>query len=115
MSKVGTEVMPSSFGIFIQHIYQMLYWLRKQMENGVCVDYINLNMVCPTNTNLFVIECTFFCMSFGLKNVKVTYQSITNKIFMNQIGYMLEVYIDDKTVTIIKEANLIIDLTKDFH
>lgn len=37
-------------------------------------------------------------MSFGLKNVGATYQRIITKVFSNQIGSNLEVYIDDMVV-----------------
>ena len=39
-----------------------------------------------------------FCykvMPFGLKNTRATYQRMMNKVFKNQIGRNLEVYLDD--------------------
>ena len=38
-------------------------------------------------------------MPFGLKNAGATYQRMMNKVFHNQIGDMLEVYMDDMIVT----------------
>ena len=37
-------------------------------------------------------------MSFGLKNTGATYQRMMNKVFRNEIGDMLEVYMDDMIV-----------------
>ena len=34
-------------------------------------------------------------MSFGLKNAKATYQRLMNKAFADQIGRIMEVYVDD--------------------
>ena len=37
-------------------------------------------------------------MSFGFKNVKVTYQRLVNKIFTDKIGKSMEIYVDDMLV-----------------
>jgi hypothetical protein len=37
-------------------------------------------------------------MPFGLKNVGATYQWLVNKMFQNQIGRNMEVYVDDMLV-----------------
>jgi hypothetical protein len=37
-------------------------------------------------------------MPFGLKNAGATYQRMMNKVFQNEIGDMLEVYMDDMIV-----------------
>ena len=37
-------------------------------------------------------------MPFGLKNAGATYQRLVNKMFANQIGRNMEVYIDDMLV-----------------
>lgn len=54
------------------------------------------------------MEATFFVidrgtyyykvMSFGLKNIGVTYQRLVYQIFREKIGEMLEVYVDDMVV-----------------
>ena len=37
-------------------------------------------------------------MPFGLKNARATYQRLVNRMFQNQIGTTMEVYIDDMLV-----------------
>ncbi|XP_077247219.1 uncharacterized protein LOC143886934 [Tasmannia lanceolata] len=37
-------------------------------------------------------------MPFGLKNAGATYQRLVNKLFQNQIGHNMEVYVDDMLV-----------------
>ena len=49
----------------------------------------------------FVTSQGLFCykvMSFGLKNARVTYQRLMNKMFMHQIGRNVQVYVDDMLV-----------------
>ena len=49
----------------------------------------------------FVTSQGLFCykvMSFGLKNAGATYQRLMNKMFANQIGRNVQVYIDDMLV-----------------
>nr|KYP56876.1 Transposon Ty3-G Gag-Pol polyprotein [Cajanus cajan] len=49
----------------------------------------------------FITETTNYCyrvMPFGLKNVGATYQHLMNKIFHDQIGQSMEVYVDDMVV-----------------
>lgn len=49
----------------------------------------------------FVTKEGFFCyrvMPFGLKNANATYQGLVNKIFKEQIGHNVEVYVDDMLV-----------------
>ena len=41
-------------------------------------------------------------MPFGLKNAGATYQRLVNKMFQNQIGASMEVYIDDMLVKSVK-------------
>ena len=37
-------------------------------------------------------------MPFGLKNAGATYQRLVNRMFSDQIGRMMEVYVDDMLV-----------------
>ncbi|XP_070682894.1 uncharacterized protein [Malus domestica] len=49
----------------------------------------------------FITERGLYCytvMPFGLKNAGSTYQRLVNKMFKNQIGNTMEVYIDDMVV-----------------
>ncbi|VVA34737.1 PREDICTED: RNA-directed DNA polymerase homolog, partial [Prunus dulcis] len=49
----------------------------------------------------FIIERGTYCymvMPFGLKNAEATYQRLVNKIFKEQIGKTMEVYVDDMLV-----------------
>lgn len=65
----------------------------------------------------FVIERGFYCyrrMPFGLKNASATYQRLVNKIFEDQIGKNMEVYMDDMLVKSIKANNHVDDLEKAF-
>lgn len=46
----------------------------------------------------FITDWGFYCykaMSFGLKNVRATYQRLVNKIFADLIGKTMEVYMDN--------------------
>nr|KYP74121.1 Retrovirus-related Pol polyprotein from transposon 297 family [Cajanus cajan] len=49
----------------------------------------------------FITDSANYCyqvMPFGLKNVGATYQRLMNKVFRNQIGKNMEVYVDDMVV-----------------
>lgn len=47
----------------------------------------------------------FKMMSFGLKNVEAIFQKLMDKIFENQIGRNIEVYLDDILVKSSKEED----------
>lgn len=47
----------------------------------------------------------FQSMSFGLKNTGATYQRMMDKVFKEQIGRNLEVYVDDILVKSLKEKS----------
>ncbi|GAU51417.1 hypothetical protein TSUD_88720 [Trifolium subterraneum] len=53
-------------------------------------------------------------MPFGLKNAGATYQRMMNKVFQNEIGDMLEVYMDDMSVKSEKEIDHTIHLKRVF-
>ncbi|GAU47361.1 hypothetical protein TSUD_403640 [Trifolium subterraneum] len=53
-------------------------------------------------------------MPFGLKNAGATYQSIMNKVFHNEIGDMLEVYMDDMIVKSEEEIDHTVHLKRVF-
>ena len=53
-------------------------------------------------------------MPFGLKNAGVIYQRLVNKIFTQQIGRNVKVYIDDVVLKSAREASHLDDLQKIF-
>ncbi|XP_064963219.1 uncharacterized protein LOC135611400 [Musa acuminata AAA Group] len=53
-------------------------------------------------------------MSFGLKNAGATYQRAVNKMFAQQIGWNVEVYVDDMIVKSHAAADHLTDLTETF-
>ena len=66
----------------------------------------------------FITSKGLFCykvMPFGLKNTRVTYQRLMNKMFHNQIGRNVEVYIDNMLVKTKDEANHLEDLEETFE
>jgi hypothetical protein len=66
----------------------------------------------------FIISKGLFCykvMPFRLKNTGATYQRLMNKMFHNQIGRNVEVYIDDMLVKTKDEANHLEDLEETFE
>ncbi|RDX96319.1 hypothetical protein CR513_21036, partial [Mucuna pruriens] len=65
----------------------------------------------------FIIDGPNYCyrmMSFGLKNARVTYKKLMDKVFANQIGKNLEEYIDDMVVKSISPKQHIQDLEEIF-
>ena len=51
----------------------------------------------------FITSQGLFCykvMPFGLKNVGATYQRLMNKMFTDQIGRNVQVYVDDMLVKV---------------
>ncbi|KAI5344505.1 hypothetical protein L3X38_012382 [Prunus dulcis] len=66
----------------------------------------------------FIIERGTYCykvMPFGLKNSRVTYQRLMNKIFKEQISKTMEVYVDDMLVKAPKRADHIENLAESFN
>ena len=49
-------------------------------------------------------------MPFGLKNMGPTYQRLMNTIFVNHIGTLMEVYIDDMLVKTMEDEKLLPNL-----
>ena len=54
-------------------------------------------------------------MPFGLKNAGATYQRLVNKMFVRQIGWNVEVYIDDMLVKSKEENHHLNDLRETFE
>jgi hypothetical protein len=53
-------------------------------------------------------------MPFGLKNAGATYQRMMQNCLGSQIGWNIQVYIDDVVITTRKEESLITDLRETF-
>ncbi|GJX17832.1 reverse transcriptase domain-containing protein [Tanacetum coccineum] len=59
-----------------------------------------------------------FCykkMSFGLKNARVTYQKLVDKVFSHQIGRNLEAYVDDMVIKSTSEREMLKDIQETFE
>ncbi|XP_021827603.1 uncharacterized protein LOC110768210 [Prunus avium] len=66
----------------------------------------------------FITDRGTYCyqvMPFGLKNAGATYQRLVNRIFSEQIGKSMEVYVDDMLVKSIKAEHHTTDLTTTFN
>ncbi|XP_071916252.1 uncharacterized protein [Coffea arabica] len=67
---------------------------------------------------VFITEYGTYCyttMPFGLKNAGATYQRLVNKMFRNQIGRNMEVYVDDMLVKSRTQEQFISDLREIFN
>lgn len=53
-------------------------------------------------------------MSFGLKNARATYQRLVNKIFKDETGKLVKVYIDNILVNSLDAKTQIKDLGRAF-
>ena len=65
----------------------------------------------------FITSQGLYCykvMPFGLKNAGATYQRLVNKMFGQQIGRNMEVYVDDMLVKSKKELTHLDDLKETF-
>ena len=63
-----------------------------------------------TNQGLYCYKV----MPFGLKNAGATYQRLVNKMFKDQIGKTMEVYVDDMLVKSLKMEEHIWNLKETF-
>ena len=65
----------------------------------------------------FITSQGLYCykvMPFELKNARVTYQRLVNKMFSKQIGRNIEVYVDDMLVKSREELAYVDDLKEMF-
>ncbi|XP_059458240.1 uncharacterized protein LOC132187819 [Corylus avellana] len=65
----------------------------------------------------FITDRGLYCykvMPFGLKNAGATYQRLVNKMFRDQIGRNMEVYVDDMLVKSVLPQDHILDLQETF-
>jgi len=66
----------------------------------------------------FIMDRANYCyevMSFGLKNVGVTYQRLMDRIFKEQIDRSMEVYVDNMVVKSQRIEDHVRDLKEVFH
>ena len=66
----------------------------------------------------FITSQGLFCykvMPFGLKNAGATYQRLVNHMFHPQIGWNVEVYVDDMLVKSLEEGSHLDDLQETFE
>jgi len=54
-------------------------------------------------------------MSFGLKNVRATYQRLVNKVFGLLIGKNMEVYVDDMILKSVDDEQNSVGLCETFE
>ena len=65
----------------------------------------------------FIKSQRLYCynvMPFKLKNAEATYQRLVNKMFSNQIGRNMEVYVDDMLIKIKEELTHLDNLRETF-
>jgi hypothetical protein len=65
----------------------------------------------------FITDMGVYCYTmipFGLKNVGATYQRMMSRVFKDQIGKILEVYIDDMIVKNPEDKDPMADLQETF-
>ena len=79
----------------------------------------NQIMMNPDNREktAFITDRGTYCykvMPFGLKNAGATYQRLVNRMFSEQLGKTMEVYIDDKLVKFLHEQDHIAHLEECF-
>ena len=69
------------------------------------------------NTAFIVERCLYYykMMPYGLKNTSVMYQRLVNKVFKQQIGRNMKVYIDNILVKSTEANRHITDLQKAFR
>jgi hypothetical protein len=66
----------------------------------------------------FITDRGLYCynmMPFGLKNARTTYQRLVNRMFSDQIGRNVEVYVDDMLVKSQKVISHLADLEETFN
>ena len=66
----------------------------------------------------FMTEHSNYCyrtMPFGLKNAGATYQRLMDKIFSEQVGRNIEIYVDDLVVKSLSEEGHLDDLQEAFE
>ena len=104
-----------SIDLFMDSItgHQLLSFMDAFSENN----QIKLDEADHEKTS-FVISQGLFCykvMPLGLKNTAATYQRLVNKMFVQQIGRNIEVYVDDMLVKFTNEDCHLDELQETFE
>ncbi|XP_021737362.1 uncharacterized protein LOC110703889 [Chenopodium quinoa] len=81
--------------------------------------YHQVSLYEPDRTKAaFITDAGVFCyraMPFGLRNAGATYQKLVDKVFANQKGRNVEVYVDDSIVKIRLVTDHVADLRESFE
>ncbi|KAL5580701.1 hypothetical protein UlMin_013143 [Ulmus minor] len=77
------------------------------------VDFVLVD--CPSPYNAIIGLYCYKVMPFGLKNAGATYQRLVNKMFKDQIGKTMKVYVDDMLVKSLKTEEHIQNLRETFE
>ncbi|XP_021713582.1 uncharacterized protein LOC110681765 [Chenopodium quinoa] len=81
--------------------------------------YHQVSLYEPNRTKAaFITDSGVFCykaMPFGLRNAGATYQKLVDKVFTNQKGRNVEVYVDDSIVKIHLATDHVADLRETFE
>ena len=77
---------------------------------------IQMHKANQEKTSFVTSQCLFYykVMPFGLKNAGATYQRLMNKMFAQQIGKNVQVYVDDMLVKSRREEDHLEDLRETF-
>ena len=87
------------------------------MDAYLGYNQISMNLLYEEKT-VFITPMANYCyrvMPFGLKNAGTTYQRLMNKVFLEHIGSLMEVYINGMLVKTKEEDNLLFDLEVIFN
>ena len=86
------------------------------MDSFSGYNHIKLDEADQEKTSFITIQglLCYKVMSFDLKNMGATYQSLTNKMFALQIGRNVQVYIDNMLVKSQREDGNLDDLKETF-
>lgn len=80
---------------------------------GTFSKYNQIRMASEDEKTAFITNQGLYCykvISFGLKNAKATYQRLINKVFSDQIGCNIKVYVDNMLMKRCKERQHMADL-----
>uniref|UniRef100_A0A2N9HZD1 RNA-directed DNA polymerase n=1 Tax=Fagus sylvatica TaxID=28930 RepID=A0A2N9HZD1_FAGSY len=115
-TRIGASLPPQIKESLIQFLRRNKDFFTWSHENMPRYNHIMVDENDQEKTS-FITSRGLFCykaMSFGLKNVGATYQRLMNRMFHDQIGRNVEVYVDDMLVKSKEEDSHLDDLGKTF-